>query len=90
MTALEVVDSLEERHRVWDKEKRLYARLPRLEESPNGYAEVELFLTGIDEKAEHEGLPDRLYELAITQMSITLAMSYCPLAATKVTGLSTT
>ena len=33
LTALDVVDLMEERHRARDKEKRLHARLPRLEES---------------------------------------------------------
>ena len=37
---------MEERHRARDKEKRLCVRLPRLEESPKAYAEVELFLYG--------------------------------------------
>ena len=46
LTALEVVDLME---------KRLYARLPRLEESPKTYAEVELFLTAIEEEAEPAG-----------------------------------
>ena len=40
LTATEVVDLMEERHRARDKEKRLYARLPRLEESPKTYAEL--------------------------------------------------
>ena len=48
LTALEVVDLMEERHRARDKEKRLCARLPRLEETPKTYAEVELFLTAIE------------------------------------------
>ena len=47
LTAMEVVDLMEERHRTRDKEKRLYARLPRLEEPPKTYAEMELFLTAI-------------------------------------------
>ena len=80
LTALEVVDLMEERHGARDKEKRLCSRLPRLEESPKTYAEVELFLTAIEEKAERAGLPDRLYELAINQMSIRLATSYSRLA----------
>ena len=93
LTALEVVDLMEERHRVRDKEKRVYARLPRLAESPKTYAEVELFLTAIEEETERAGLPDKLYELAINQMSITsitLATSYRQLAATKFPGLSPT
>ena len=52
LTALEGVDLMEERHRVRDKEKRLYALLSRVEESPKTYAEVELFLTTIEEEAE--------------------------------------
>ena len=42
LIALEVVDLLEEPHRARDKAERLYARLPRLEESSKTYAEVEL------------------------------------------------
>ena len=90
LTVLEVVDLMEERHRVRDEEKRLYARLLRLEESPKTCAEVELFLTAVEEMAERAGLPDKLYELAINQMSITLATSYHRLAVTKFPGLSPT
>ena len=88
LTALEVMDLMEERHRARAKEKRLYAHLPRLEETPKTYAEVELFLTAVEEEAERAGLPDRRYELAINQMSIILATSYRRLAATKFPGLS--
>ena len=48
LTALVIVDLTEEWHRVRDKEKRVYARLPRLEDSPKTYAEVKLFLTAIE------------------------------------------
>ena len=51
LTALEVLDLMEERHQVRDKGKRLHARLPRLGESPKTYAEVELFFTAIEEGA---------------------------------------
>ena len=44
---------------------------------------MELFLTATEEEAERAGLPDKLYELAINQISITLATSYRRLAATK-------
>ena len=47
----------------------------QLEESPKAYAEVELFVTAIEEEGQRESLPDKLYELAIKQMSITLATS---------------
>ena len=47
LNAFEVVELVEKRHRVRNKEKPLYARLPRLEETPKTYAEVELFLTAI-------------------------------------------
>ena len=80
---MKVVDLMEERHWARDKEKRLYARLPRLEESAKTYAEVELFLTATEKEAEHAGLPDKLYELAINQMSIAFAASYRQLAATR-------
>ena len=90
LTALEVVDLMEGQYHVWDKEKRLYGRLPQVEESPKTYAEVELFLTAIEEEAERAGLPDKLYELAINQMSISLATSYRRLAATKFPDLSPT
>ena len=90
LTAWELVDLMEERHRVRDKEKRLYARLPRLEETPRTYAEVELFLTAIEKETERAGLPDRRYELAINQMSIILATTYRRLAATKFPGLPPT
>ena len=83
LTALEVVALMEERHRVRDTDKRLYSRLPRLEDSPKTYAEVELFLAAIEEEAECAGLPDKLYELAINQMSSMLATSYRRLSATK-------
>ena len=90
LTALEVIDLMAERYRARDKEKRLYARLPRLEESPKTHAEVELFLTAIEEEAERAGLPDKLYKLAINQMSITLATSYRRLSGTKFSGLPPT
>ena len=90
LTALEVVELMEERHRVRDKETRLYARLPRLDESPKTYAEVELSLTAIEEEAELAGLQDKLDELAINQMSTTLATSNRRLSATKFPGLSPT
>ena len=90
LTALEVVDLMDERHRAGDKEKRLYARLPRLEETPRTYAEVQLFRTAIEEEAERAGLPDKRYELAVNQMSITLTTSYRRLAATKFPGLPPT
>ena len=64
----------------------MYARLPRLEESPKTYDEVELFLTAIEEEAERAGLPNKRYELAINQMSIARATSYRRLAATKFPG----
>ena len=86
LTALEVVDLVEERHRVRDKGKRLYARLPRLDESPKTYAEVELFLTAKEGEAERAGLQGKLYELAINQLSFTLAMRYRRLSATKFPG----
>ena len=50
----------------------LCARLPRLEETPKTYAEVERFLTAIEEEAERAGLPDRRYELAINQRVLSL------------------
>ena len=81
---------MEKRHRARDKEKRLYARLPRHEESPKTYAEVELFLTAIQQEAERADLPDKLYELTINQMSITLATSYRRLVPTKLPGLPST
>ena len=82
---------MEERHRARYKEKRLYARLPRLEESPKTCAaEVELFVTTIKEEVKRAGLPDNLYELVINQMSITVATSYHRLAATKFPGLPPT
>ena len=90
LTALEVVDLVEERQRARDKEKRPYACLPRLEETPKAYAEVEFFLTAIEEEAERAGLPERRYKLAINQMSIILATSYRRLAATKFPGLPPT
>ena len=90
LTALEVLDLIEERCQARDKEQRLYAPLPLLEESPKTYAEVELFLTAIQEEAEHAGLPNRRYELAINQMSINLATSYRRFAATKLPGLTAT
>lgn len=68
----------------------MYTRLPRLEDSLKTYAEVELFLTAIEGEAERGGLQDRLYELAISQMSITLATSYRRLSATKLSGLPPT
>ena len=77
---------MEGRHRARDEEQRLYARLPRLEESPKTYAKMELFLTAIEE-AERTGLPDKLYELATNQVSLTLATSCLRLAATKFPGL---
>ena len=43
-------DLREERYHVRDKEKRRYARLPRLEDSAKTYAEVELFITAIEGK----------------------------------------
>ena len=90
LIAPEVVDLMEERHRTRDKEKRLHARLPQLEESPRTYAEVELFLTAIDEEAGRVCLPDKLHELAINQMRITLATRYRRFAATKFPGLPLT
>ena len=90
LIALEVVDLIEEQHRARDKEKRVYARLPRLEESPKTYAEVAFFLTAIEEEGECAGLPDKLYKLAINQMSIMLATSYHRHAAIKFPGLSPT
>ena len=78
---------MEERHRARDKEKRLYARLPRLEETPTIYTEVELFLAAIEKEAERAELPDRRCEPIINQMSITLATSYRRLAGTKFPGL---
>ena len=90
LTALEVVDLMEKRCRAQDKKKRLYARLPGLDKSPKTYAEVELFLTAIEEEAKRANLQDKLYELAINQMSITLATSYRRLSGTTFPGLSPT
>ena len=45
LPALQVVDLMEERHRIRDKEKRPYARLRRFQDSPKMYADVKLFLT---------------------------------------------
>ena len=59
LAALEVVDLMEECHRARDKEKRLSARLPRLEESPKTYAEVELFFAAIEDEANRAELPDK-------------------------------
>ena len=72
LMALEVVDLMEERHRTRDNEKRLHARLPRLEGS---------------QTAERACTPDKLHELAINQMIITVATSYRRFAATKFPGL---
>ena len=87
LTDLAVVNLMRECHRARDKEKRLYARLPRLEESPKTYSKMELFLTAIEEEADRAGLPDKRYELGMNQMSITLATSYRRRAATKFPGL---
>ena len=76
--ALEIVDLMEEWHRVRDKEKRLDARLPWLEDSPKTDAEGELFLTAIEGEAERV-----VYELVINQMSSTLATNYRRLFSTK-------
>ena len=81
---------MEERHLARDKEKQLYARLPGLQGTPKSYAEVELFLTAIEEETERAGLPDQPYELAINQMSIIRAASYRRLAATKFPALPPT
>ena len=51
---------------------------------------MELFLTAIEEEAERAGLQDKLYELAINQMSSTLATRYRRLSTTKFPGLSPT
>ena len=51
---------------------------------------MELFLTAIEEEEERDNLQDKLYELAINQVSITLATSYRRLSATKFPGLSPT
>ena len=87
LTALEVMDLMKEQHWVRDEEKRLYARLPRVEDSPKTYAEVEILLTAIEEEAGRAGLQDKLHELAINQMSITLATSYRRVSAIKFPGL---
>ena len=78
---------MEEHHRIRDKEKRLYPRLPRLGDSPKTYAEAELFLTAIAGEAERAGLQDKLSERATNQTSSTLATTYRRLSATKVPGL---
>ena len=90
LTALEVVELMEELHRAQDKEQRLYARRPRFEESRTTYAEVEPLLSAIEKEAERAGLPDKLYELAINQLSITLATRCRRLSATKFPGLPPT
>ena len=51
---------------------------------------MELFLTATEDEANRAELPDKRYELAINQMSITLAASYRRLAATMFAGLSPT
>ena len=51
---------------------------------------MELLFTAIQKEADRAGPPDRRYELAINQMSITLAASYRRLAATKFPGLPPT
>ena len=48
---------------------------------------MEVFLTAIEGEAERAGLPDKIYELAINQMSIILAASYRRPAASKFLGL---
>ena len=83
LTAMKVVDLMEERYRAREKETRLDSLLPRLEQSPKAYAEAQLFLTAREEEADGGGLPDKLHELAINQMSVTMATSYRRLAATK-------
>ena len=90
LTALEVVDLMEKHYWARNREKRLYARLPRLEETPKTSAEVELFLTAIEETAERAGLPDRHNKLAINQMSIILATNYRQLAVINFPGLPLT
>ena len=81
---------MEERHRARDKEKRLYARLPGLEESPKTYAGVELFFTAIEEEPERAGLPDKLYELCISQMTSTLRHELPSTCGYQVPGLQPT
>ena len=51
---------------------------------------MEHFLAAIEKEAERAGLPEKLCELTISQMSITLATSYRRLATTKFPGLSPT
>ena len=51
---------------------------------------MELFVTAIEEEADRAGLPNKRYELAIKQLSITLATSYRRLAAAKFPGLAPT
>lgn len=87
LTAVEVVDLMEERHRVRDEKKPLYARLTPLEDFPKTYTEVELFLTAIEEEAGRAALQNKLYELATTNVSISPATSYRRLSATRFPGL---
>ena len=86
LTALEVTDRMQEQHRARHKQRRLYARLRRLEESAKTYAEMELFLAAQQAEAERAGLPEKLHELGINPMSGTLAPGYLQLAATKFPG----
>ena len=51
---------------------------------------MKLYLTAMDKKAQRAGLPERPYDLAINQMSITLAASYRRDGATTFPGLSPT
>ena len=81
---------MEERYRFQDKENRLPAPLSGLEENCKTHAEGELFLVAIEEGAERAGLQDKLYELSICQMSITLATGCHRLSGNKLPSLSRT
>lgn len=73
---LEVADLIEERQYESEKERRLFARLPKLDESPKTHAEVETFLATLESEADRAGATKRFYDFVLSQLSVAALASF--------------
>ena len=82
-TALDVADLMEERQYEREKERRLFARLPKLDESPKTYAEAETFLATLESDADRAGATTRFCDPALSQISVAVRANFLGRMETK-------
>lgn len=68
--------ALKEAERSKCAERRLYDSLPKLEDIPDSYRAVDVFLEALEEEAQLAGWKHSLYDLALARMSVPVRAHY--------------